>query len=53
MELVKNVFFNTDKLVENTKVKISYVGVLFQGNSEEVYIHYGFGPNWNNVRISS
>ena len=49
MELVKNVFFNTDKLVENTKVKISYVGVLFQGNSEEVYIHYGFGPNWNNV----
>ena len=28
---------------------ISYVGVLFQGNSEEVYIHYGFGPNWNNV----
>ena len=37
MELVKNVFFNTDKLVENTKVKISYVGVLFQGNSEEVY----------------
>lgn len=43
MELVKNVFFNTDKLVENTKVKISYVGVLFQGNSEEVYIHYGFG----------
>ncbi len=49
MELVKNVFFNTDKLVENTNVKISYVGELFQKNSEEVYIHYGFGSNWDNV----
>ena len=49
MELVKNVFFNTDKLVENDKVKISYVGKLFQENSSEVYLHYGFGSNWNNV----
>ncbi len=47
MELVKNIFFNTDKLVENTKVKISYAGNLFQGNSEEVFIHYGFGLEWN------
>ena len=49
MELVKNVFFNTDKLVENAKVKISYVGKLFQENSSEVYLHYGFGSNWDNV----
>ena len=49
MELVKNVFFNTDKLVENAKVKISYVGNLFQENSSEVYLHYGFGSNWDNV----
>ena len=49
MELVKNVFFNTDKLVENSKVKISYTGKLFQESSEEVSIHYGFGINWNNV----
>ena len=46
MELVKNIFFNTDKLVENTKVKISYTGVLFQANSEEVFLHFGFGENW-------
>ena len=26
MELSKNIFFNTDKLVENSKVKISYLG---------------------------
>ena len=49
MELVKNVFFNTDKLVETAKVKISYVGKLFQENSSEVYLHYGFGSNWDNV----
>ena len=49
MELVKNIFFNTDKLVENTTVKISYTGKFFQENSEEVFIHYGFGLNWNNV----
>jgi len=49
MELTKNIFFNTDKLVENTKIKISYTGKLFQDNSEEVYIHYGFGLLWENL----
>lgn len=49
MELVKNIFFNTDKLVENTKVKISYAGKLFQDESEEVFIHYGFGLEWNDL----
>lgn len=50
MELAKNIFFNTDKLVGNTTVKISYTGNLFQGNSEEVFIHYGFGLQWENVQ---
>ena len=49
MELTKNIFFNTDKLVENSTVKISYTGKLFQENAEEVYIHYGFGLLWNQV----
>lgn len=49
MELVKNIFFNTDKLVENTCVKISYTGKLFQEECEEVYIHYGFGLDWNGL----
>lgn len=49
MELTKNIFFNTDKLVENSKVKISYIGELFQNASNEVSIHYGFGINWDNV----
>ena len=49
MELSKNIFFNTDKLVENSKVKISYTGALFQDASQEVSIHYGFGHNWDNI----
>lgn len=49
MELTKNIFFNTDKLVENSKVKISYTGKFFQDESEEVFLHYGFGLNWDNV----
>ena len=49
MELVKNIFFNTDKLVENTVVKISYTGIFFQDNTEKVFIHYGFGDGWKEL----
>ena len=49
MELVKNIFFNTDKLTPNTKVKISYTGKFFQDGSTNVYINYGFGNNWENL----
>ena len=49
MELTKNIFFNTDKLFQNSKVKISYTGTFFENGSEEVYIHYGFGLNWDNI----
>ena len=49
MELVKNIFFNTDKLVENSNVKISYTGKFFQDGCEKVYAHYGFGNEWNNI----
>lgn len=49
MELIKNVFFNTDKLIENTNIKISYTGTFFENNSEKVFIHYGFGENWQDV----
>ena len=49
MELTKNIFFNTDKLVENSSVKISYTGKPFQNNSTDVYLHYGFGSCWDNV----
>lgn len=46
MELVKNVFFNTDKLTPNIDIKISYTGKFFQDNCESVILHYGFGKSW-------
>lgn len=49
MELTKNIFFNTDKLIQNSKVKISYTGLFFENESEDVYIHYGFGSFWDNL----
>ena len=49
MELVKDIYFNTDKLVENTNVKVSYTGKFYQGNNEKVYLHYGYGKDWNNL----
>ncbi len=49
MELTKNIFFNTDKLLENTTIKISYTGKLFSENAEKVFIHYGFGEFWDSL----
>ena len=49
MELLKNIFFNTDKLVQNSTVKISYTGKFFEDGSDAVYIHYGFGSNWDGL----
>mgnify|MGYP004561463481 FL=1 len=49
MELSKNIFFNTDKLIQNTTVKISYTGKLFQDQAEEVYLHYGFDNEWKEL----
>lgn len=49
MELIKNIFFNTDKLVENSTVKMSYTGVFFEENADKVFLHYGFGNNWDNL----
>ena len=49
MELTKNIFFNTDKLLKNSTVKISYTGIFFENNSEEVFIHYGFGTFWDEL----
>ena len=49
MELVKNIFFNTDKLTPNSKVKISYTGKFFQDGSTNIIIHYGFGNEWDNL----
>lgn len=49
MELVKDIYFNTDKLIENTDVKVSYTGKFYQGNNEKVFLHYGYDKDWNNL----
>ncbi len=49
MELVKNIFFNTDRLIAGNTVKISYTGLFFQDKSEKAFIRYGFGENWENL----
>lgn len=49
MELVKNIFFNTDKIVQNSKLKISYVGMLYANGAEDVYLHYGFNEGWEDI----
>ena len=53
MELVKNIFFNTDRLTSNSIVKISYTGKFFQDGSKKVFIHYGFGNEWENLSEKS
>lgn len=50
MELFRNIFFNTDKVVENTEIKVTYAGKLFQNGSESVMVHYGFGENWEGAQ---
>ena len=49
MELSKNIFFNTDKLVQSSKIKISYTGILFTQDTEELFIHYGFDNDWKEL----
>jgi Carbohydrate binding domain (family 25). len=46
MELQKNISFNTDILKENSTVTLTYAGTLYQAESEEIYVHYGFGLLW-------
>lgn len=47
MELFKNIFFNTDKIVENKDIKLTYAGKLFQDGVQSVQVHYGYGDNWD------
>ena len=50
MDLVKNNFFNTDKLTSNSQIKISYTGKFFQDESNAVSINYTFENDWDNKK---
>lgn len=47
MELFKNIFFNTDKIIGKTDIKLTYAGKLFQDGVQSVLVHYGYGDNWD------
>ena len=49
MELTKDINFNLDKLTKGETFTINYFGKLVQEGSEDVFITYGYGENWNNT----
>lgn len=51
MEISKNIYCDTDKVVANSNIKITYANVLAsQDKSNDIFIHYGFGSAWENVK---
>lgn len=49
MEFTNEIYFDKN-LSEKSSVKISYAGKLFKEFSSEVYIVFGYGPNWDNTQ---
>ena len=45
----KNIIFDTDKLIQNSSIKICYTGKFFEEQYDEVYVHYGFDKDWDNT----
>ena len=50
MLIQDTVYFDSDKLVEGRTVKLTYKGSLATPNTNEIYVHYGFGLLWNDLQ---
>lgn len=50
MSAYEKVYFDTEKLVEGRTAKLTYKGDLATPNTNEVYVHYGFGLLWENIQ---
>lgn len=50
MELLKNIFFNTDKLTPYIKIKITYAGKFFEDKSDLVFMHFCFNNDWEKAK---
>lgn len=48
MELTKDINLNLEKIVKGQAFTVQYSGQLFQNNSDEVFINFGYGQNWDN-----
>ena len=46
MELTKDINFDLDNFEKGKDFTINYSGQLFQNGSEEVYLNFGYGDNW-------
>lgn len=44
------VYFDTEKLIEGRTVKLTYKGCLATPDTNEIYVHYGFGLLWDNLQ---
>ena len=50
MQTYEKVYFDTEKLVEGRTAKLTYKGDLASSNTNEIYVHYGFGLLWENIQ---
>ena len=50
MSAYEKVYFDTDKLIEGRTAKLTYKGDLVTPNTNEIYVHYGFGLLWENIQ---
>ena len=44
------VYFDTEKLIEGRTVKLIYKSQLATPETNEIYVHYGFGLLWDNLQ---
>lgn len=50
MSTQNTVYFDTDRLIEGRTVKLTYKGSLATPETNEIYVHYGFGLLWENLQ---
>ena len=48
MNFTKEIYFDNEKVVENSELSVTYKGTLFKNNSDKVFISYGYGKLWDN-----
>lgn len=49
MDFTKDIYINKDTIYEDQEIVLLYKGFLFSNNlTDEVYISYGYGSNWEN-----
>ena len=50
MTIESTVYFDTEKLIEGRTAKLTYKGILATPETNEIYVHFGFGLLWDNLQ---